>query len=121
MKERILKKINPDFIAIFIFAILIGSINFYIKFEINDELWNFSNVYKMCNGYQIYKDLNVIITPLFFYLGELFLKVFGTNYFSFKIYNFFPVVRPCAFMRPMACLASGFTVSAMSIWPMTAR
>lgn len=89
MKERILKKINPDFIAIFIFAILIGSINFYIKFEINDELWNFSNVYKMCNGYQIYKDLNVIITPLFFYLGELFLKVFGTNYFSFKIYNFF--------------------------------
>ncbi len=53
----------------------------------NDELWAFSNIYKMTNGFTIYKDLNVIITPLFFYVGVLIFRVFGANFLILKIYN----------------------------------
>ena len=52
-----------------------------------DELWNFSNCYKMFEGYKIYRDLNVIITPLFFYTAQVFFKLFGATILSFKIYN----------------------------------
>ena len=57
-----------------------------MKLEVGDDLWNFSNIYKMTNGYTIYKDMNVIITPLFFYLGEIFLKIFGKNLMIYRIY-----------------------------------
>lgn len=81
-------KMNKDNIIIFtLLAMSIFAIVLNTEFAINDELWNFSNIYKMCNGFEIYKDLNVIITPLFFYLGELLFKVFGANYFVFRIYN----------------------------------
>ena len=46
----------------FIYLILVVS---------NDELWNFQNIYKMINGYTIYNDSNVIITPIFFYLNHV--------------------------------------------------
>src|SRR5574344_689212 len=86
MKNKI--KLNKDNIIVLIFLILsIIAISANVRIRVNDELWNFSNIYKMCNGFEIYKDLNVIITPLFFYLGELLFKVFGANYFVFRIYN----------------------------------
>ncbi len=87
MKEKLKKIVNIDFFAICIFFIILLSNVFYVGFGAVDELWNFSNIYKMCNGYTIYKDLNVIITPLFFYLGEVIFKLIGPNYLSFRIYN----------------------------------
>src|SRR5574344_269446 len=86
MKNKI--KLNKDNIIVLIFLILsIIAISANVRIRVNDELWNFSNIYKMCNGYEIYKDLNVIITPLFFCIGELLFKVFGANYFVFRVYN----------------------------------
>ena len=52
-----------------------------------DELWNFHNILKMYNGGIIYVDSNVIITPLFFYIGQLFLKILGPTIVSFRIYH----------------------------------
>lgn len=52
-----------------------------------DELWNFQNIYKMYSGYQIYKDANVIVTPLFFYIVEFIFKIFGANFLVFRIFN----------------------------------
>ena len=81
-------KINKDNIIILaLLLMVILPICLLPEFTVNDELWNFSNIYKMSNGFEIYKDLNVIITPIFFYLGELIFKVFGANYFVFRIYN----------------------------------
>ena len=48
-------------------AVSLVALNYNLELSANDELWNFSNILKMINGYTIYKDLNVIITPLFFY------------------------------------------------------
>lgn len=58
---------------------------FRIEISAGDELWNFQNIYKMVNGYLIYKDANVIITPIFFWLGEIILKTFGANYLIYRL------------------------------------
>ena len=77
-----------DNIFVFTYFIIILSVYVYaVPLSIGDELWNFSFIYKMTNGYTIYKDLNVIITPLFHYIGKLIFLVFGSNYFNFRIYN----------------------------------
>ena len=84
------KKETIDSLLVFIFITLIVSASALgqnHELSMYDELWNFSNSYKMLNGFVIYKDLNVIITPLYFYLGTFILSIFGTNLFAFKIYN----------------------------------
>lgn len=88
MKEKLKKIVNVDFCAICIFSILLLSNVFYNKFAPGDELWNFSDIYKMYNGYIIYKDINVITTPLFWYIGKLIFDIFEPNYLYFRIYNF---------------------------------
>lgn len=59
----------------------------YIPLFSLDELWNFQNILKMCNGFKIYSDSNVIVTPLFFYIEFIILKLLGTNIFTFRITN----------------------------------
>lgn len=88
MKEKLKKIVNIDFFAICIFGILLLSSVFYNKFAAGDELWNFSDIYKMYNGYIIYKDVNIITTPLFWYIGKLIFDIFEPNYLFFRIYNF---------------------------------
>lgn len=92
MDKRILKvietvkKYDNIFVGIIIFLSIFGiTLNVFVTNS--DELWNFQNIYKMYNGFQIYKDANVIITPLFFYLGELLFKMLGANFLTFRIYN----------------------------------
>lgn len=83
---NLIKKYENIFVIILLFISLIG-VSFYINLDVNDELWNFQNVYKMYNGYQIYEDANVICTPLFFYIGNLLFNILGANFFVFRIYN----------------------------------
>ena len=83
---NIIKKHENVFVIILLFISLMG-VSFYIKLDVNDELWNFQNIYKMYNGYQIYEDANVICTPLFFYIGNLLFNILGANFFVFRIYN----------------------------------
>lgn len=86
--KQIIKVMKEKEIDIVMLLIIIGIImSFYKALEPNDELWNFANIYKMNLGYTIYQDLNVIITPLFFRLGQVFLILFGNNYVGFRIYN----------------------------------
>jgi len=81
--EKIKK--HDNIIVFIIITIIVSSIVFFTQTDSNDELWNFSNIYKMVNGYTIYKDINVIITPLFFLIGKIFFEIFGANYFVYRI------------------------------------
>ena len=76
---------NVGIVIFILIAVVAFAFNVIIK--ANDELWNFSNIYKMYNGETIYKDCNVIITPLFFYIGEMLFKLFSPNYLTFRVYN----------------------------------
>ena len=80
------KKYSNIFLILLIFFITTG-ISIFVSFECDDELFNYANIYKMTQGHTIYKDLNVIITPMFFYVGKVFLKIFGANLLIFRIYN----------------------------------
>ena len=72
MKKEFLKKIIL-FVLFFLCIFLFMSIQ-----EVNegDELINFLNVLKMSNGEQIYNGAVVITTPLFHFIGLIFVKIF---------------------------------------------
>lgn len=86
MKSNFLNKFQKTLI-IFLLILIGVFIIFFTEIEASDELWNLQNTLKMVNGFLIYKDANVITTPIFFYIGFIFLKIFGTTLFSFRIYN----------------------------------
>lgn len=87
MKKYIekIKKHNLDIITLIILITSLQSFLVYLKSY--DEVWTFANCYKMFNGYKIYKELNVIQTPLFFYIAQILFKIFGATMFTHKIYN----------------------------------
>lgn len=83
--KQLVKKHDNIVLAIVLFIIFLKSFNIFLYNA--DECWNFSTIYQMTNGYTIYKDLNVIQTPLFFYLIELVFKIFTANFFVFRLCN----------------------------------
>lgn len=91
MKEQIKK--HDNILVAIVITILSISFSFMIPIATEnpivtgDEIWNFQNIYKMVNGYTIYEDANVIITPIFFVIGKYILQIFGANIFIFRIYN----------------------------------
>ena len=84
MKKQKNILVSTFFIIIFI---LIVFFTYFNPFAIGDEFWNFQNIYKMYNGAIIYKEANVIITPLFFEIGDLLFHLLGANIFTFRLYN----------------------------------
>lgn len=82
-------KINKIQNLIIIFLLICACIFliFFNALDKTDELWCFQNVCKICNGFQIYKDANIIVTPLFFYIGAIICKIFNSNILGFRLYN----------------------------------
>ena len=83
---EIIKKYDNILIYMYMMVALSVYI-FAVKLNVYDELWNFSFIYKFTNGYKIYGDLNVLITPLFHFIGKVIFLIFGNKYISFRIYN----------------------------------
>ena len=71
--------------AIVIIVVTIGT--FQETLIPQDNLWNFGNIYKLYTGELIYKDVNIIITPIFFLIGKLMLMLFEGTYFTFLLYG----------------------------------
>ena len=84
--KKFVEKHDEIFVTILIFIMSLGY-SLYIKTLAGDELWNFQNVYKIYNGYKIYVDANVITTPIFHCIGALVFKIFGANFFVFRMYG----------------------------------
>ena len=87
---------NISVIIVIIFTLLGICLN--VNIYISDELWNYQNICKMLNGYKIYTDANVIVTPLFHFIGFIILKIFGTNILVFRIYNILILTFVCFFI-----------------------
>lgn len=87
-----MRKIKSNIIVSLFFVIiftLILFITLLTEFSCDDAIWNFQSIYKMYHGGTIYTDNNVIITPLFFILGNSIFHILGCNVFSFRLYNVF--------------------------------
>jgi len=87
MKEFI-KKYNIYFLFIPAILIIINNSFSHVILPL-DELWNFQFVYKMYNGFTIYKDATVVTTPLFFMIGNILFHIFGATINVFRLYNVF--------------------------------
>ena len=87
--KRVIKWVrkHDNLVVCFIILLSIVGISLNVKIIASDELWNFQNIYKLYNGFEIYKDANIITTPLFFYVGNLLFKLMGANFFTFSVYN----------------------------------
>ncbi len=85
-----MKKLKEIFLILLFFIVLLFIITictFSNPFYCYDEIWNFQSINKMHQNSLIYRDHNVIITPLFFHLGNLMFYLFGANLAVFRIYN----------------------------------
>ncbi len=84
------KKIGSGMKTFLVFLLLflvIYILNYtYTGFDY-DNLWNFSMIYKIVLGYIPYKEINMIITPLFHFLGAGLFKIAGANFQTFYIYG----------------------------------
>lgn len=67
--------------------ILIYTFIYLVIINSGDEVWNFNNVYKMYNGYTLYNDTNLIITPFFFYIAYVIFSIFSPTLVVFRIYG----------------------------------
>lgn len=77
-------KINKECVFIVILLILIVTgIVLNNPINKNDEVTLLGETIKMHNGLHIYKDINVLVTPLLFYIGLLIFKIFGANILIF--------------------------------------
>lgn len=52
-----------------------------------DEIWNYGFSYNISNGMIPYKDFSMLQTPLYFYVGSIFIKIFGDYLFSLHIFD----------------------------------
>lgn len=90
MKEKIknhIKKHKILYSALLILVCFSGLILSFNEIELTDELFTFANTYKLHNGISLYSENNIIDTPLFFYIGNLFFSVFGANFLVYKLYG----------------------------------
>ena len=84
-KIKKIYKYDNIILIIILFLSFLGS--FKVDLVNSDEAWTFSMIYQMNKGYTIYKDINVIITPLFFYLIKFIFEILGTNFFVYRLCN----------------------------------
>ena len=70
-------------LGLFIFSFIIN----YFSIANNDVIWNYGFSYNVANGLKMYKDFNMVITPLYPTIFGLFMKLFGTNTIIFYLSN----------------------------------
>ena len=73
-----------EIISIFIITLLF---NLICNSPVHDEIWNYGFSYNISMGLIPYKDFNMVITPLFPFLGAIFLSIFGKSMLSYHIFN----------------------------------
>ncbi len=71
------------FTLLFIFTFFV---NFYAVSN-NDLIWNYGFCHNVAKGLKMYKDFNMVITPLFPTIFGLLMKLFGNNTIIFFLFN----------------------------------
>lgn len=81
------KNMIVSIIAVIILILFAMGITLNNAISYNDETILLRETINMAQGLEIYKDINVLTTPLFFYIGSAIMKILGANLFSFRIYG----------------------------------
>lgn len=81
-----MKSKKKDIIVLLLIIIYTGVLITYSNAD-NDLIWNYGFSYNIASGLTMYKDFNMVITPLYPALCGLFMHLFGNNFISFNIIN----------------------------------
>ena len=81
-----MKSKKKDIIVLLLIIIYTGVLITYSNAD-NDLIWNYGFSYNIASGLTMYKDFNMVITPLYPALCGLFMRLFGNNFISFNIIN----------------------------------
>lgn len=79
------KKIITNIIIILVFGFIITTCYCNSSTLNYDIIWLFHTSQKVSNGYTMYTEINTVLTPIFFWIGALFIKIFGNKILSMYI------------------------------------
>lgn len=94
-----IKKNSGLFMEIVIIFLISLVFNIFINNLTVDEVWNYGFSLNIANGMIPYKDFNIVITPLFPFLGAFFLILFGNSFLVYHIFNAFICVLIFLYMK----------------------
>ena len=80
-----LKKNKSQIIELIMIFILTLLFNLICNTLSNDDIWNYGFSYNILNGLIPYKDFNMVITPLYPFIGALFMLIFGEKLIIYYI------------------------------------
>lgn len=84
MGKKIINILIEILLFLFILAIMLGLILKNPIYNL-DEIWNYNFAHEIVRGLIPYKDINMVITPLFPYLIAGLLKIFGDELIVFRV------------------------------------
>lgn len=84
MGKKIINILIKILLFVFILAIMLGLILKNPIYNL-DEIWNYNFAHEIVRGLMPYKDINMVITPLFPYLIAGLLKIFGDELIVFRV------------------------------------
>ena len=84
MGKKIINILIEILLFVFILAIMLGLILKNPIYNL-DEIWNYNFAHEIVRGLIPYKDINMVITPLFPYLIAGLLKIFGDELIVFRV------------------------------------
>ena len=77
---------KKDILILIIIFIYTGILITYSNAD-NDLIWNYGFSYNFANHLLMYKDYNMVITPLYPFLGGILMRIIGNNFLIFNLYN----------------------------------
>ena len=82
----VMKKHKKDILILIIIFIYVGILVNFSNAD-NDLIWNYGFSYNFAKGLTMYKDFNMVITPLYPLICGLFMKLLGQNFIVFNLIN----------------------------------
>lgn len=77
---------KKDILILIIIFIYTGILITYSNAD-NDLIWNYGFSYNFANHLLMYKDYNMVITPLYPFLGGILMRILENNFLIFNLYN----------------------------------
>ena len=81
-----MKKYKKDILILIIIFIYVGILVSFSNAD-NDLIWNYVFSYNIASNLIVYKDFNMVITPLYPFICGLVMKLLGNNFFIFNLTN----------------------------------
>ena len=81
------KRIWQSLLVFFGFAFFVFMLNITSQSLHYDIIWCFHISQKVANGFELYSEIGTVVTPIYFWLGSLFIKIFGNSLISMDIYS----------------------------------